>query len=157
MIKRFKSRHLGLSSFQNKSNYETPDSIKSLISSVCSPSALSKQFFSVNDFSNSPSCLAFDNPFSLTELIGLIKSLKTRSSPGLDRIDYKMISILPDLYLPFLLDIFNGLFDEGAFPFSWHHSLVFLIPKNSPGKFRPISLTSCLLKLTKKLIHSRLE
>ncbi|XP_070169673.1 uncharacterized protein [Polyergus mexicanus] len=134
MIKRFKSRHLGLPSFQNSSNLEIPE-----------------------DFPNPSSCNMFDKPFTISELISHIKNLKTKSSPGPDRIDYKMISLLPDQYLPILLDILNNIFEEGNFPDSWQQSIIFLIPKNSPGKFRPISLTSCLLKLTEKLIHSRLE
>lgn len=157
MIKRFKSRHLGLSSFQSNSNFEIPEGIKSLISSLCPPSVLFKQYFSLMDFSNSASCNIFDNLFSLTELVSHIKNLKLKSSPGLDRIDYKMICLLPNQYLPILLDIFNSIFKEGAFPDSWQHSIVFLLPKNSPGKFRSISLTSCLFKLMEKLIHSRIK
>lgn len=35
--------------------------------------------------------------------------------------------------------------------------MVFLVPKSSPGKLRPISLTSCLLKVMEKVISSRLQ
>ncbi|XP_025262582.1 uncharacterized protein LOC112637350 [Camponotus floridanus] len=45
-----------------------------------------------------------------------------------------MISLLPIEYLQSLLDIFNSIFDSGSFPSTWRHSLVFLIPKSSPGK-----------------------
>jgi len=37
----------------------------------------------------------FDYPFSLQELISVTRNLKTRSSPGYDRIDNRMLSLLP--------------------------------------------------------------
>lgn len=87
----------------------------------------------------------------------IVNNLKLRSSPGLDRIDYRILSLLPIQYLTSLLDIFNSLLVEGSFPPSWSHSLVYLIPKNSPDKYRPISLTCCTLKLLENLILTRLD
>lgn len=55
-----------------------------------------------------------------------------------------------------VLDTFNRLLQAGLFPESWREFLVFFIPKSIPGKFRPISLASCLLKLFERLIHARL-
>ncbi|KMQ85159.1 pol-like protein [Lasius niger] len=121
------------------------------------PSVLHKSFSSLFDFPSNHSCRIFDEPFNIRELESIIKSLKIRSSPGLDKIDYNLISSLPDFFWPILLNIFNDLLSKGAFPHSWHHSLVFLIPKNTPGTFPPISLTSCCLKLIEKLILSRLD
>lgn len=157
MIKRFKKRHLGLPPPPPKSNYEMSESIRDLINSLCPPSALHALYPSINDLPNVYSCPIFDEPFTSSEFATVISSLKVRSSPGLDRLGYDHISLLPDFYFPFLLDIFNELFTEGTFPNAWHHSLVFLIPKNSPNKYRPISLTSCCLKLMEKLILSRLD
>lgn len=48
-----------------------------------------------------------------------------------------------------LLRVLNELFESGSFSVAWTHSLVYLIPKSSPGKLRPISLTSNLLKVLK--------
>lgn len=87
----------------------------------------------------------------------MVQNTRRRSSPGLDQIDYNMISTLPVEYLQILFDIYNDLLETGLFPVSWHYSLVFLIPKSAPGKFRPISLTSCLLKVLEKLILVRLD
>lgn len=99
----------------------------------------------------------FDNPFTYRELESAVFNTRTRSSPGLDQIDYSMIAALPEKYLRILLDIYNELLGEGLFPSSWHHSLVFLIPKSTSGKFRPISLTSCLLKVLERMILTRLD
>ncbi|KMQ93494.1 rna-directed dna polymerase from mobile element jockey [Lasius niger] len=49
------------------------------------------------------------------------------------------------------------MLNSGSFPLSWKDSLVFLIPKNTPGKFRPISLTSCFQKIQEKLVLLRLN
>lgn len=105
-----------------------------------------RAFLSIEDFPKNYSCKIFDYPFTIVELTSVIRSLKIRSAPGLDRIDNRMLSLLLDEYLLILLDILNHIFDSGLFPVSWQHSLVFLIPKSSPSKFRPISLTSCLFK-----------
>lgn len=67
-----------------------------------------------------------------------------------------MLSLLPEEYLSILLDIFNSIFNSGSFLSTWCHSLVFLIPKLSSDKFRPISLISCLLKLLERIILCRL-
>lgn len=74
----------------------------------------------------------------------MVQNTRRRSSPGFEQIDYNMISALPVEYLQILLDIYNDLLETGLFPVSWHHSLVFLIPKSAPGRYRLISLTSCL-------------
>lgn len=42
-------------------------------------------------------------------------------------------------------------------PSSWTHFLIYLISKSIPGKYRPISLTSCILKILERLISLRLD
>jgi len=101
----------------------------------------------MEDFPKNYSCKIFDHPFTIVELTSVIRSLKIRSAPSLDRMDNRILSLLPGEYLMILLDILNHIFDSGFFSVSWQHFLVFLIPKSSPGKLWPISLTSCLLKI----------
>ena len=55
-----------------------------------------------------------------------------------------------------LLSCFNQFLSQGLFPKSWKESLILLIPKSSPGKFCPISLALCLLKVMERLIKTRL-
>lgn len=98
----------------------------------------------------------FDYPFTFKELVSVVRSSRVRSSPGIDQINYNMISSLPVEYLQ-ILQIYNEILNKGLFPPSWHHSLVFLISKSTLGKYRPISLTSCLLKVLEKLILIRLN
>lgn len=68
-----------------------------------------------------------------------------------------MITKLPSCFHTHILDTFNSIFQNQTFPPSWHEFLVFLLPKSTPGKFRPITLASCMLKLMEKLIITRLS
>lgn len=94
--------------------------------------------------------------FSPNELKQALNSTKKNSSPGLDKIDYFIINKLPQNYKDSLLSLFNELLSAGQFPDSWRKFLIFLLPKSTPGKFRPIALASCFLKLCEKLISNRL-
>lgn len=110
-------------------------------------------FSSIDDFPTNYSCKIFDDPFSIQELTSAIRNLKIYTSPRLDKIDNRMLSLLPEEYFSLLLDIFNSIFD--SFPATWRHSLIFLIPKSSPDKFRPISPVS--LKFLKELSYIALD
>lgn len=110
-----------------------------------------------------PPELSFKNSDTLEKKItdrefkAALPSTKKESSPGLDKINYKLIDKLPESYKQILLSIFNKLMEEGKFPDSWRDFLVFLIPKPTPGKFRPITLASCVLKLFEKIVCNRLN
>ena len=54
------------------------------------------------------------------------------------------------------LHIYNGIFDSGLFPGPWRDFLIFLLPKTTLKKFRPIALASCFLKLMERLILNRI-
>lgn len=114
---------------------------------MCPSSTLHQKYFSLNDFPSNYPYTIFDSPFSLAEFNSALRSVRSRSAPGLDGFDYLLISSLPKDYLSLLLAIFNGIFAEGSFPEDWHHSLVFFIPKSNTGKYRPIFLISCFLKV----------
>ena len=49
---------------------------------------------------------------------------------------------LPEISLTRLLHIFNNIFETGVFPLGWRDFLVFLFPKSTLRKFRPIALAS---------------
>ncbi|XP_063974369.1 uncharacterized protein LOC135161040 [Diachasmimorpha longicaudata] len=90
------------------------------------------------------------------ELKHALSVTNSTSPSGLDKIDYFVLKKLPNSYKNCLLDIFNSLLNSGPFPDSWRKFLVFLLPKNTPDKFRPIALASCTLKHLEKLIANRL-
>lgn len=107
-----------------------------MIDSLCPPSAFHDQFALIRDIPREERCDVFDEPFTLKELKSLVRSFRPRSSPGLDQIDNRIISSLPDEYLEALLEIFESILSAGEIPSSWNHALVFLIPKAVKGKYR---------------------
>lgn len=158
VVKRFKNRRLEIAKPVSLSNLTFLPEVLSTISSICPPSSLHLTYSSLQELpQNSTQCHSFFSPFFCREFCSVLSDLKIKSSPGLDQIDYKIITSLPESYLDLLLDILNEILTAGLFPPSWGVSLVFLIPKSAPGRFRPISLTSCTLKVLEKLILSRLE
>jgi len=84
-----------------------------------------------------------------------IQNMKLKSAPGIDQIDFEVISVLPYEYRMLLLKILITFFM--TFPNQWTHSLVVLIPKPDGGGLRPISLLSCFLKLIEKMIYIRIQ
>ena len=96
-------------------------------------------------------------PFNKKEVSMAISALKVKSSPGLDKVENRIIQNFPDSAKTILIDIYNAFIASGSFPSSWNDFLVIFIPKSSPGKLRPIFLASCMLKMMEKLIHSRLN
>ena len=99
----------------------------------------------------------FYPPFTLDELKSALCDVKPRSSPGLDKVSFEVILHLPEPSLNLLLQILNAIFDGQLFPDSWRNFLIFLLPKTTRRKFRPIALASCFLKILERLTLSRLN
>ena len=83
------------------------------------------------------------------------------SATGLDQVHYQLLTHLPNSALSVLLKVYNHVWESGCFPPSWREAVVIPIPKpgkdhSDPGNFRPIALTSCLLKTMEKMINARL-
>ena len=101
-----------------------------------------------------------NNPFFMDELTNAMsKSHDTAVGP--DSIHYQMLKNLPDSAVDTLLDAVNYIWTTGDFPPEWH--LATVIPVAKPGKdstdptsYRPIALTSCLCKVMKRMINTRL-
>jgi len=90
-----------------------------------------------------------DNPFSMREFEFAINPLR-KKSPGMDHFDYAVIrSTLSDLRI-ILLNIYNNLFAQGLFFYSWHTFLLILIPESDGMSVRPIALLSYFLKVFEK-------
>lgn len=60
-----------------------------------------------------------DSPFTLQELQGVLACAKTKSSPGWDRIDYKLLKFLPRELKELLLAVLN-LFLKSVSPVLGH-------------------------------------
>ena len=92
--------------------------------------------------------------------IDLALSHGKSTAPGEDGITYEVIrhlnSNICDGINPIQL-LFTSIYREGVLPWQWKHSLIIPVPKGETGKFRPISLTSCLCKVFERVILNRLQ
>lgn len=90
----------------------------------------------------------------------MLARLTRNTTPGKDKITYRILRNLDEETLQELLTLFNAHWQAGTLPADWRHSDITLIPKPNkpltPTTLRPISLTSCLVKLFEHLIHQRL-
>jgi hypothetical protein len=100
--------------------------------------------------------------FSVNELKDEIKKLNQKTSIDSDKICNKMLKNLPDEFLPTLIVLFNLIVKKREIPSDWKCSTIKMIHKkggdaNSPIAYRPISITSCLMRLLEKIVLSRIE
>lgn len=100
-------------------------------------------------------------PFSIEELKTAIKSMRTKGAPGVDDIPPAFIKNLGPVALEELLEIANHSFLTGEVPKSWRHAIIIPLlkagkPASQIASFRPISLTSCLMKTVERLVVNRL-
>ena len=100
-------------------------------------------------------------PFSMRELKAAIRRMKRRGAPGADDIPPSFLKELGPKALTELLEIFNASFNHANIPQLWRHAII--IPLLKAGKsaseiesFRPISLTSCVVKALERMIADRL-
>jgi hypothetical protein len=92
-----------------------------------------------------------------------IKRLKNNKKPGPDDLYPEVIKQLPESTIATILDLFNASIALGYIPPIWKTSKVVFLPKPSkkdamdPRSYRPITLSSFLLKLLERLVLYRLE
>jgi endonuclease/exonuclease/phosphatase family metal-dependent hydrolase len=98
--------------------------------------------------------------FSYKELCSAIGFLNCRKAYGPDDVDNSMIKNGGKLFHSCLLTLFNACWRTGTLPLDWTKANVFPLYKGkgdkaSAASFRPISLTSCLMRLFERIIHRR--
>ena len=104
---------------------------------------------------------SFCSPFSLAELSTAICKLSSSTAPGPDQIAYPLLKRLPEPAQLLRLSLFNRSWYSHIFSFCWKSTTITAIhkpgkPTSSPSSLCSISLTSCISKLFKRLILSRL-
>lgn len=95
-------------------------------------------------------------PFEYSELSVALGNVNKKSAPGPDGINFFIINKLPEFVKRTILDIYNDIVFMGEFPEAWRNYLCLFIPKSNNNKVRPISISSCFLKLLEKMINERL-
>ena len=104
---------------------------------------------------------SFCSPFSPDEFLAAASNLYSSTTTGQKKVAYPMLKQLPRSGMDFLLHIFNLSRSLHSFHSIWKISFIIPIhkmgkPLDSPTVFQPISLTSCVSKLFKRIILSRL-
>ena len=91
-----------------------------------------------------------------SEALKVLEELNANKAPGYDKINPKMLKLLPCIAVKNLVRLFNAIIRIGYFPTAWKTSVIQMIAK--PGKdktlcssYRPISLLPCLSKLFERL------
>lgn len=97
---------------------------------------------------------------SIAELRKTIIELNSKTSQDIDNISNRMLKNLDTKIENYLLILFNKCLANASLPVSWKRALVTMIPKKSSSKdpkdYRPISMTSCIVRLLERIIANRL-
>ena len=113
-----------------------------------------------NEFSDDSDFDAKNNvinvPFTKSELTSAIGSCKNSKSAGKDNIVYEFLKEAPDVFINCLLKFYNEIWSKGCIPEAWRHAVILPLrkpdkPASDPASYRPISLTSCLVKSWRNL------
>lgn len=103
-----------------------------------------------------------DSRLTLHEVQAALRQLKTKKSPGPDGITNEMLTHLGNTAMCKLLDIYNYSWKQGQLPQIWREATMIPILKKGkdPKKaasYRPISLTSCVVKTMERIVNARLK
>jgi hypothetical protein len=110
-----------------------------------------------------PELLGLENDkFSIEELVSSLKAGKASGAEGPDGLAPCFLKNLGEVSRSFMLDTFNKSWREGVCPQTWKDAVI--VPILKPGKsegqqdsYRPITLTSCLTKVTERMVEKRLQ
>ena len=98
-----------------------------------------------------------DIEFNKEKVMNMIDGLKEQSAPGPDGITNKILKELKEELAHPLAILFRKSMDEGKIPDDWRCSHVTPIykngPREEPGNYRPISLTSNVCKGMERMIN----
>lgn len=170
-VNRSKERRAQFREIQRMWKRDRGKAAKGILSGVAAVSAVvppgTKEFWSTLFSRPSPpearspiplrDTLTVDGPVQASEVEQAINNTKATTSPGPDGITLQDIKLLDkDL----LCWAFNAILYYGQVPPTWASGKTILLPKvpepNLPGEFRPITITSLLLRLYNKILSRRL-
>ena len=103
----------------------------------------------------------FQEEFTLAELNRAMKKLKSRKSPGPDKLHNEMLVKLGPAGKQAVLFLLNLSWSTGVIPQKWKNAILSpILKKDKPpedfNSYRPISITSCLGKISERIINNRL-
>ena len=101
-----------------------------------------------------------DTQFTYSELHSAVFSQKNNKSPGVDNITSEIIKAAYDLICPFLLKLYNHIYETGDYPRSWGDSIISPIFKkrdvDDAQNYRGITLINLLSKIYSQFLLDRL-
>ena len=101
-----------------------------------------------------------DAEITENELRQAVFHQKNNKSPGLDDIKSEIFKISFDLISPFLLKLYNRLFQNGEYPRSWGEGIIVPIFKggdaNMAQNYRGITLINIIAKIYSQILLNRL-
>ena len=100
--------------------------------------------------------------FSIEELKRAIKHMKTKGAAGPEDIQPTFLKALGQEARSELLTLFTMSFNTGKFPQEWQNAVIIPLlksgkPSSKVASFRPVSLTSCIIKTLERMIAARIS
>lgn len=130
---------------------EKVENAKKLMDDLCPPWCSPE----TPDRTNAQGDPFLDEPFDGIELDHALSMINLSSAPGLDGIDYLVLFKMSSFSKSILLDILSKAYQGKVFFVEWKQILVHFVPKQNSDKVRPISLSSCTLKLFESMVSNR--
>jgi len=99
--------------------------------------------------------------FSMDELEKAIRKMRVKGAAGEDEIPPSFLKALGPRAKVELLSIFNQSFDDASVPQMWRRAIILPLlkagkPAGQIASFRPVSLTSCVVKTMERMVSDRL-
>ena len=102
-----------------------------------------------------------DLSFTLDDVASLLRQLDPSKATGPDELHPIILKYLADILAPAVFSLFRQSLDQGYLPSDWKHGIIRPIHKSGnpslPSNYRPICLTSILVKTLEKLIRAHLD
>ncbi len=102
-----------------------------------------------------------NSTITASEIESALQALKKGKSPGSDGVPIDVFISIKEGLTPFLVHLFNYVFDNGSFPATWSTGIISPVPKvplpKASDQFRRISLLPSIAKIFDTIINTRLE
>ena len=102
-----------------------------------------------------------DKPFTIEEIKSNISQLNRNKSPGIDNIVPEFFIDSKDFISPYLVTVFNKIYDNGIYPDAWTKGIIVPIfkkgAKDNPSNYRGITLVNTMAKLFSLCLTNRLN
>lgn len=110
---------------------------------------------------NLPIIPQLNQPFKVTEIEKIFRSLPHNKSPGPDGYTSEYYQLFSSNLSPYLMQFFDATMSNASFPLEMLMARIITLPKsakdpNMPPNFRPISLLNVDVKVYAKLLTNRL-